>query len=342
MKRKLYILILLLLPIMVKAQDLHFSQFYSVPLYLNPALTGSGGCPLRVGGDYHDQWKSLGTAFKTYTAWADGRISPKRLRNDWLGLGLSLVGDRSGDGILNVTNVGVSFAYNKSLAKNRKFYVSLGLAGNLVNKNLAAYKLTWESQWAGTSFDRDLASGEAGKKGSVFYFDLNAGMLVTANITRYTSLHAGVAMSHLTNPNESLFGGTSRLKNKTVIHGGGNFIVGRKKKLMLQPKLYYSSMNGTSETVAGLNLVTRPGNSGVYVGLWYRFGRDLIPVVGYDLLGFVMLLSYDVNVSKLTSASRIRGGIEISLIKSFLCNLKRNTSSNPKHSKTKFEHCPAF
>ncbi|MEI6764122.1 MAG: PorP/SprF family type IX secretion system membrane protein [Bacteroidota bacterium] len=342
MKRKFTILAILLLPLMVKAQDLHFSQFYSVPLYLNPALTGSGGCALRVGGDYHDQWKSIGKAFKTYTAWADGRLTPKKLRNDWLGLGLSFVGDKAGDGNLGTSDIGVSFSYNKSLAKNRKFYVSLGLAGNLVNKSLAAYKLTWESQWAGTSFDRDIASGESGIKGSKFYFDLNAGILATLNIGRYTSLHAGAAMSHLTNPNESLFGGSSRLKTKTVIHGGGNFVIGRKKKLMLQPKVYYSMMNGTTETVAGLNLVTRPGNSGVYVGMWYRFGRDLIPVFGYDLLGFVMMVSYDINVSKLTTASNLRGGLEISLVKSLLCNIKRNTSSNPKHSKSKFEHCPAF
>lgn len=342
MKRRFTILILLLLPFMVKAQDLHFSQFYSVPLYLNPALTGSGGCALRFGGDYRNQWKSLGTPFKTYTAWADGRITPKKLRNDWLGLGLSFLGDRSGDGNLNITNIGLSFSYNKSLARKQKFYVSLGMSANLVNKSIAAYKLSWESQWTGTGFDRSADNGEPLIDRSIYYFDLSAGILATMNIGRYANIHAGAAMSHLTSPNESFIGGSSRLKTKTVIHGGGNVIVGRKKKLMLQPKVYYSLMNGATETVAGLNLVTRPGNNGVYVGLWYRFGRDLIPVIGYDLFGFVMLLSYDVNVSKLTTASHIKGGLEISLVKNFLCNIKRNNSINTKHPKGKFEHCPAF
>ena len=41
------------------AQDRHFSQFYSSPLTLNPALTGAFDGKYRVGTNYRDQWRGL-------------------------------------------------------------------------------------------------------------------------------------------------------------------------------------------------------------------------------------------------------------------------------------------
>ena len=52
----------------VRAQDPHFSQFFSSPLTLNPALTGLFDGDFRVAGNYRTQWPTINNAFKTGTA----------------------------------------------------------------------------------------------------------------------------------------------------------------------------------------------------------------------------------------------------------------------------------
>ena len=49
----------------VWAQDPQFSQFYSNPLYLNPAFAGTGTYP-RIVSNYRNQWPSSGNTFVTY------------------------------------------------------------------------------------------------------------------------------------------------------------------------------------------------------------------------------------------------------------------------------------
>ena len=50
--------IVLLSEIKIFAQDPIFTQFYSNPVYLNPAFTGSNKCP-RIVSNYRNQWPSF-------------------------------------------------------------------------------------------------------------------------------------------------------------------------------------------------------------------------------------------------------------------------------------------
>ena len=51
----------------VYSQDPTFTQFYSNPVYLNPALAGSSGCP-RIGLNYRNEWPQLTGNYVTYCA----------------------------------------------------------------------------------------------------------------------------------------------------------------------------------------------------------------------------------------------------------------------------------
>ena len=48
----------------VSAQAPQFSQFYTNPLFQNPALAGDAGTP-RFIANYRNQWMSVGTPFQT-------------------------------------------------------------------------------------------------------------------------------------------------------------------------------------------------------------------------------------------------------------------------------------
>ena len=56
--RLFYILLLCFSSGLLSGQDLQFSQYYSAPLQLNPALTGGFGAKYRVSAIYRDQWRA--------------------------------------------------------------------------------------------------------------------------------------------------------------------------------------------------------------------------------------------------------------------------------------------
>ena len=90
------------------AQDPAFSQFYSNPLYLNPAFTGAnnGGCPTATL-NYRDQWPGIGRTYVTYSASYDQHI-------DALGGGLGVIvaQDKSGSGNLNTLHASLLYSYD--------------------------------------------------------------------------------------------------------------------------------------------------------------------------------------------------------------------------------------
>ena len=64
--RKLFVLAsALVLTLGVKAQDPHFSQFFSSPLTLNPAFTGKFNGTWRLAANHRDQWPSIPKAYVT-------------------------------------------------------------------------------------------------------------------------------------------------------------------------------------------------------------------------------------------------------------------------------------
>jgi len=56
----------------------------------------------------------------------------------------------------------------------------------------------------------------------------------------------------------------------------------------------------------------------LYGGAFYRLNDAVVPVVKLDYMRYSFGFSYDVNVSKLKAASNLKGGYEISLVKTGL------------------------
>ena len=71
------------------AQDVHFTQYFTSPLTLNPANTGLVNCDWRVSGNYRDQWSSVNsTGYQTATISYDMAILRGKLNGDALGIGI--------------------------------------------------------------------------------------------------------------------------------------------------------------------------------------------------------------------------------------------------------------
>ncbi len=58
----------------LRAQDLHFSQFYHLPLQSNPAATGIFKGDWRVAGIYRNQWASVPVDYRTFALAFDTKV----------------------------------------------------------------------------------------------------------------------------------------------------------------------------------------------------------------------------------------------------------------------------
>ena len=98
--KKIYQLLaisLCLFPFTMKAQqDIHFSQFYSSPTFINPGATGIFNGNIRATINYRNQWKTISDPFTTISAGFDSRLFHDKMKNGFVGAGLVFYNDKAG------------------------------------------------------------------------------------------------------------------------------------------------------------------------------------------------------------------------------------------------------
>ena len=85
--------------------DPHFTQNYTYPMYINPALTGSSDGDYRVSAIYRSQWGGISNPYRTTGLSFDART------NKNIALGVNLLNQSAGDGGFNYFNAYASVAY---------------------------------------------------------------------------------------------------------------------------------------------------------------------------------------------------------------------------------------
>jgi type IX secretion system PorP/SprF family membrane protein len=335
----------------VYAQDIHFSQFYSSPLTLNPAMTGNIAEHFRANFTYRNQWASIPAPYSTVAASVDASILGCQLGTDHVGVGFALVNDRAGDGALNDLSAMLSVAYHKGLDKDRRYVLSLGAQMAYTQKSLNIAQLYFQSQIdEGYQFNPALANMEPFQNNSFNYLDFRAGGMFTAAVNESVNLYAGAAYFHLTKPTETFLTedinqtADKLLDPRFVVHGGGSFFLG--EKFSLSPSVLFMSQTGARDLVFGTAFgyhfdqggrrykrSSSSDNSAIYLGAWYRLDDAIIFNIGVDYNAFKFGFSYDVNVSDLRAASLGQGALELTLSYSgLLSECKRRTPT----------YCPRF
>ena len=309
----------LLLAVMVKAQDPHFSQFFASPLTLNPAFTGKFDGLWRLAANHRDQWPSIPKAYVTTSASIDFPILKSRVpESDVFGVGLSGVSDASANNILKLNYGSVSMSYHKALDEDGYNTIGAGFQATYsslvldVNKLTFADELTQNGFVPGTSSDRNFANGN-----NQSYLDMNAGLLFSGSTNGQNNFYVGASMYHINRPKVSFKDDTWALTGRITAHAGGSFPVS--ELLTVHTSVIHQIQNKASETTVGAaiaaNLNQDADNpAAVYLGGWMRFNDAIIPYVGLEFGGLRIGASYDLNISNLKAATASRGGSEISVI----------------------------
>ncbi len=316
------------------AQDVNMSQFYMMPLELNPALTGKGRQDFRVSGGYRNQWQSLGNVFRTMTGGFDMPMFEDVEGSRFFGGGISFIQDKAGSTQYGFWQVGGSAAYHLKVDRYSTFSGGLKIAYGRRQIDLSNVK--WESQHNGNNHDPGLPSGEAAFTENFGYLDAGGGIAyeIVDPYADYVFI-TGISVMHTPLTKNSFVDRSNEtLKPKYTFHtslelGYPSFSV--------EPQLlitrHTGSLQGTLGSLVMLTVNPEPEsrytdahtNSKIGLGVFYRTPGTAYATLLYDYKKSIKVgMSYDFVVgSDLSDASKGNGGFELSLIYDGKLNKKK-------------------
>jgi type IX secretion system PorP/SprF family membrane protein len=317
-------------PKLTLCQDAMFSQFYSNPLYLNPALAGTGDCA-RLMFNYRNQWPSFENNFTTYSASAD------RYFNGLSGgLGLIVVSDNVGNGIMNTTRL--SAIYSVHLRLSSEMNLNAGFEATFHQQKLKFEELIFRDMIDPVTGNiNPAATSELPiENSSVSIPDFATGLLLGISETYFI----GIAAHHLAQPVLDFYANSkdNLLYRKYTVHAGAKFEIGssgynrQDNNFVLSPNILYQYQQAAQQVNFGVYLERSP----LVAGVWYRYNvknsDGAIFLLGLSHKRFKIGYSYDVTLSKLRGTTG--GAHEVSMALLVNCNKKRNKPGAIK--------CPEF
>jgi len=285
----------------LQAQDPVFSQFYLAPTQLNPAFVGNNLGP-NFYLNYRNQWPSINQAYVTYSASYDQFFD-----NINSGLGLVLLADDAGNGILQNNKVMLQYSYR--LQVNRNLFIKTGIELGALQSRLAWDQLVFFDQLdpqfgANTPGGGFIPSSETPPdQTSLYNFDLGFGVAIYSR-----SFYGGLSLKHLNSPEMAFFDDANALSGglpmRMVLHAGWQFTPSgarfRPGDPMISPNVIFVNQGSFRQ----LNLGVHGGIGSVFGGIAYRHAWTnpdaVILSIGFRS-GFVRFgYSYDITVSSLS------------------------------------------
>ena len=303
------------------AQDMHFSQFWNSPTLFNPAATGDFNSDHRLYIQHRDQWRSVTVPYQTSGGSYDTRLFVKKGKPDHWGLGVNMFSDKAGDSQMKNVVGNLAFGYHKKLTPDNMF--SFGLQAGFRQHSISFDNAQWGTQYDGQAFNGNLESGEAFYSESFTVADVAAGTQYTYTPHNMFEMKMGVAAYHLHKPRvnySAIF--RDRGYTKLVAHMESEIAIKNTNTAIL-PHAMFMTQGPNKEFIIGSRVRYDFGPASkytfwkkepaVYFGGFYRAGDAVIFSFEMDWENLHVGMSYDLNVSGLTTASASRGGLEASV-----------------------------
>ncbi len=334
MKKLLCILCLLVLGWMLplastQGQDMNYTQYFSTPLYVNPAYTGIN-TGVRARFLFRDQWPSAPIAYKSYYFSAD--LGDRALPGAG-GLGLVVESDNPGAGLINNLNAALTIGVRIPITS---FMVAqVGVKAGIMQRQISSSDLVFTSSLDpryGNIYQSGFTDLNANKR---VVPDFGAGGLLQFSTSEgNVSGNFGFAVDHIFKPDVSFLSvGSSQYPRKWVGHldlvfstgpgGSSNGIYSSSAEpLKINVGGLYMNQANLNSLEFGLNLL----KYNIYLGCWYK--STLTGVVNsscavlagykfnfYENMNIKFMYSYDIQISGALQGTG--GAHEISLILEF-------------------------
>lgn len=290
-------------------QDAEFTQFYSNPIYLNPAFAGTNNCP-RLSTNHRSQWTGLPQIFNTTSFSYDQNIN--KIHG---GFGFMVLSDRLNNAIQN-NKISGMYSYEIKISKN--FTLRTGIEASFWQNKFNQNELTFVDMidpirgFVYSTANNTLNSSKNG-------VDFSSGILAYSE-----KFFLGFSTHHFTEPKQSIFSEEYKLERKYTVNIGCHFPIGYKssigeKNWILSPNIIFKKQGLNEQLNIGVY-----GEKGAYVlGFWYRDNQTYAVLVGAKMGLIKIGYSYDINLSRLYLASS--GSHEVSIQINFQCDNKNRT-----------------
>ena len=333
----------LVIPVMLKGQEIRFSQYQSTPTYINPAQVGGVLNPeFRI----HSRLQQFGVvSFRTGLASLALPIyltSSKELSTG--GIGLNVLQDVAGEsGEFNTTIVQLSTAYNVYLNRYGTQWLSLGLQTGYRLIRVDYSNLQWSSQLRYNGFSSNNLPYVSAER-QLNALSVNAGVFWSYDAERNVladasplQLYAGFSLQNINEPVYNYFSASEE-----TLEMGYNALLGGKfwlnSQWTLAPDmlaLWYGSwftyQVGALVTYhTDYSTPTNPIPSALRlsVGTWYR-ENALVILVGMGGQKWEAALSYDANVASARRGINNQYALELSLCYQWLSRKAPKSQSTP-------------
>lgn len=291
----------------LSAQDPVLSQFYSAPIMLNPAFTGTTNSP-RISLNYRNQWASIFNAYTTYSVSYDQYIEDFRS-----GIGFNLLVDQAGDGIYKTAAFNVIYSYRLGITD--EIFIKGGIQAGLHQTSLDWDKLVFLDQLDPLDGQAYLTEEDRPLELTKGALDVSTGLLIYSPI-----FYGGISLHHVNTPNQSILGTNEGLIDglpmRLSLHGGAQISLSKNNKkknpAFISPNIMYTKQRNFQQ----INLGTYVGMGPIFGGVWYRHAFSnsdaAIFLLGFTKGIFKLGYSYDLTVSQLSSESN--GSHELSIL----------------------------
>lgn len=302
----------------LRAQDVHFSQFFESPTLRNPALTGIFSGDYKVTANYRSQWGSFVVPFQTAFVSGETKALLHEETKDYLSFGLTGVYDKAGSLDFTSTSVYGAVNYNKALGAESQTYLSVGLSGAYLQRSFDAAKMRTASQFVGGAYTASAATGEQASFSGLHHWDASAGVSLSGAAERRVNYYIGASGYHVGKPQESYYD-AALIRLTTRWSGGAGISARLQNGFGLTAHLNYQYQAPYQEIIAGALLShgfhTLDGARKVTlsVGTFYRFADAVIPMVKMEYNNWALTMSYDVTTGSRRLYLNGFAGYEMSL-----------------------------
>jgi type IX secretion system PorP/SprF family membrane protein len=295
----------------VHAQDPVFSQFYSSPLSVNPALAGNGDANWRVIANRRSQWIGEGLdPLNTTSISFDGKLFRQAGKEvNYIGGGLLFLQDRGLSGAYKSNSFHFIASSHVGLDENDAHGLSIGLGGSYSNTLIDFSQLSFPQQLSSSGFNRSLPTMEPYLSNVKPYFSLFAGITYTFT-GESSNFDIGVSGYRFMKTNRSALNDTEQTDPPRYnIHA--DFQTFLTNRLVFNTNAMYVLESNLNSYTVGVNfgqmLDETEQPTIINAGLWYRNNDAVIPYLGMVYGNLQVGLTYDISVS---SSRSISGGLK--------------------------------
>jgi type IX secretion system PorP/SprF family membrane protein len=312
--------VFVMIAIQSKAQDPNFSQFFSSPLNINPALTANINADWRAIANFRNQWIGPASPYVTGTISYDKKMFkdnfPGKEEGNILGLGGMLMYDRAMGGVVKSTYASADISYRVKLTNGDvKHMFGAGFGAIYGHRRIDFNGIDFEEQFTGYGFNTNLPTGETSLSKMKAYFSVSSGLLYSISSPN-SNFDIGISAFHINKPRQTFLKDDNQyLPIRKVVHANFETFLNESVVLSLNG-VYQKQETAKYFSIGGALGYYLPNNSDFMLnaGLWYWSKNAFVPYVGIAYQDYQFGLTYDVTANKLNQAADKPNTFELSLI----------------------------